>query len=571
MTTFSPDPPSPQDHQVSELDLAAFALSEDDLSSLRGLSGIWRGALAPHLAAAEGDLALLEFLVIAERLPLALADAGWQREWVAGWQTLTSRGYAQADIFRLFFTVVAQCENELLGDSGSVGRVIINLFTCLRRAVLAAIISVIDLSSMARGESEDALPGELIALRNVRERLLAGELFGLLSISASNREAFTSLPAADLQQIPYLLAEHIAACLRPEDQIFSGRDNEWLVLLNALQTPAQVMLAATQISRSFEPPLLLLSGRRVPMHTAIGCVALPEHAEDAENALKAARLARWQARRERQACAWYEPHLGERWQQREQLLVPLQEALTQDRLTLYLQPQVDLTDGRCIDAELLLRWQHDGQFVPPAKSIELIESNGWRTQYTDWLLRTALRTLSELDAAGIGIGLSFNLTAADMLDADLPELLAQCLTTWRLPGSRLTLELTESALLHNRTLALANMERLRALGCRLALDDFGTGYSSLSYLVTLPVQEIKIDRSFVIAMEQSADARRVVRTIVDLASDLGMLPIAEGVENDAAHAAVSALGCQVGQGYLYGKPMPLAQFIAWYRERYGNG
>ena len=303
MTTFSPDPPSPQDHQVSELDLAAFALSEDDLSSLRGLSGIWRGALAPHLAAAEGDLALLEFLVIAERLPLALADAGWQREWVAGWQTLTSRGYAQADIFRLFFTVVAQCENELLGDSGSVSRVIINLFTCLRRAVLAAIISVIDLSSMARGESEDALPGELIALRNVRERLLAGELFGLLSISASNREAFTSLPAADLQQIPYLLAEHIAACLRPEDQIFSGRDNEWLVLLNGLQTPAQVMLAATQISRSFEPPLLLLSGRRVPMHTAIGCVALPEHAEDAENALKAARLARWQARRERQACA----------------------------------------------------------------------------------------------------------------------------------------------------------------------------------------------------------------------------------------------------------------------------
>ena len=254
MTTFSPDPPSPQDHQVSELDLAAFALSEDDLSSLRGLSGIWRGALAPHLAAAEGDLALLEFLVIAERLPLALADAGWQREWVAGWQTLTSRGYAQADIFRLFFTVVAQCENELLGDSGSVSRVIINLFTCLRRAVLAAIISVIDLSGLARGESEDALPGELIALRNVRERLLAGELFGLLSISASNREAFTSLPAADLQQIPYLLAEHIAACLRPEDQIFSGRDNEWLVLLNGLQTPAQVMLAATQISRSFEPP-----------------------------------------------------------------------------------------------------------------------------------------------------------------------------------------------------------------------------------------------------------------------------------------------------------------------------
>jgi EAL domain-containing protein (putative c-di-GMP-specific phosphodiesterase class I) len=566
MTISSPEQAPHPEFSASGLDLAAFGLHAADLVSLRSLGDIWRRALASRMMAARGDRGLLEFLAVAEKLPYALADSHWQQEWVSGWHKLISRGYTQTDVFRLFFEILMQCENDLLGESGSVSRVIIDLFTCLRRAVLAAVIGMIDLSAAARGEHDD-IQDELAALRQVRERLAGGELCGLLSVSAVNREAFTSLPAADLQQIPHLLAEHIAAHLRPEDQLFTGRDNEWLVLLGKLQTPAQVLLAATQISRTFETPLPLLSGRRVSIHATLGCAALPEHAGDAENALKAARLARWQARQEKQSCAWYEPSLGERWQQREQLLAPLQAALAQDQFELYLQPQVDLADGRCIDAELLLRWQHQGQFVAPPEIIELIESNGWRTQYTDWLLRTALRTLSELDAAGIDIGVSINLTAADLLDADLPELLAQRLSTWRLPGSRLTLELTESAFLHERSIGLANMERLRALGCRLALDDFGTGYSSLSYLVTLPVQEIKIDRSFVVAMEKSADARRVVRTIVDLASDLGMLPIAEGVEHDAAHAAVSALGCQVGQGYLYGKPMPLDDFIAWYRAR----
>lgn len=548
------------------LDLEAYALVADDLASVQGLSDLWRRALAAHRDAAQGDLVLLEFLVVAEKLPQCLADAPWQGEWLAGWQRLINRGYAQADLFRLFFGIVAQCEQELLGDKASVSRIIIRLFTCLRRAVLAAVIGVVDLQAeLSAGQGE--LPGELVALRRVREALATGELCGLLSVSAANREALTGLPAADLQQMPQLLAELIAARLRPQDQIFAGRDNEWLVLLNSLQTPAQAMLAATQISRAFANPVTLLSGRQLPVQATVGCALLPEHADDAENALKAARLARWQARQEKQSTAWYVPELGERWQARERLHAPLQEALAQDKLMLYLQPQVDLSDGRCIDAELLLRWQHAGKFIAPPDIIALIESNGWRMPYTDWLLRTALRMLSELDAAEIPIGLSLNLTAADMLDVDLPELLAQYLATWRVSGARLTLELTESALLHDRELGLSNMARLRALGCRLALDDFGTGYSSLSYLVSLPVQEIKIDRSFVIAMEKSPDARRIVRTIVDLASDLDMLPIAEGVENETAHAAVAALGCQVGQGYLYAKPMPLADFIAWYRAR----
>jgi EAL domain-containing protein (putative c-di-GMP-specific phosphodiesterase class I) len=178
-----------------------------------------------------------------------------------------------------------------------------------------------------------------------------------------------------------------------------------------------------------------------------------------------------------------------------------------------------------------------------------------------------MRIASELEAAGLDIGLSVNLTVGDMGDEDLPELLGQCLETWKLPGQRFTFELTESALLLEREKGLAIMNRIRALGCRLALDDFGTGYSSLSYLVSLPMNEIKIDQSFIEAMLNSSDSLRVVRTIVDLARDLGMVPLAEGVENEDQRKQLLALGCSVAQGYLYGQAMPLAEFIDWYRTQ----
>ena len=196
----------------------------------------------------------------------------------------------------------------------------------------------------------------------------------------------------------------------------------------------------------------------------------------------------------------------------------------------------------------------------------MIEENGWRLMFNDWLLRAVMRAAAELEKAGIGIGLSFNLTAADMLDDDLPEFLEQNLQTWRIPGERFTLELTESALMFDRAKGSSIMHRLRKLGCRIALDDFGTGYSSLSYLVSLPLNELKVDRSFVVAMLDSADSLRVVSTIVDLARDLGMMPLAEGIEDEQQRDQLLALGCLAGQGYLYAQPMTIEQFIAWYHS-----
>lgn len=555
------------DNSQSYVDFAAFGLADDDLASLRSLAGIWGMALRETRPLVANDPVLLDFLELSEALPVSLADPDWQQRWVRSWHDLLGRGYALVEILRLFFTFVARCEQELTGDRETVGRVVLTLFSSLRRGVLAAVSCAIELGEEAHLDAA-GMPGELAALRCLRDMLQANRQVGVLSISVVNRDSFAYLAASDLQRLPAMLAGRIADRLRPVDKVFAGREGEWLVILPDVHAMAQPTLAAAHVAQMFGEPVSLFSGRSIMVHATIGAAMLPEHALDAENALHSARLARWEAGSKRQSFAWFDSSLSADWQQRYHQVEALHLALQQETLELHVQPQVELDSGRCTGAELLLRWRGtDGAWLAPQTVIDMIEENGWRTIYTDWLMRAAMRTASELDAVGIGVGLSFNLTVADMVDEDLPELLAQRLATWQIPGQRFTLELTESALMVDREKGLAIMSRLRQLGCRLALDDFGTGYSSLSYLVSLPINEIKIDRSFVMAMFDSADSLRVVSTIVDLARDLGMQPLAEGVETEMQRSQLLTLGCAAGQGYLYAMPMPVDEFIAWYRAQ----
>jgi EAL domain-containing protein (putative c-di-GMP-specific phosphodiesterase class I) len=218
-----------------------------------------------------------------------------------------------------------------------------------------------------------------------------------------------------------------------------------------------------------------------------------------------------------------------------------------------------------VGAELLLRWRRaSGAWVDPLLTMELIDENGWRHLYTDWMFRYALRLSADLAAAGIELRLALNLTADDLADDDLVEMIAQRLETWQIGGERFTLELTESAMLASPERAREIFSQLRQLGFRLALDDFGTGYSSLSHLVSLPLDELKIDRSFIVAMSRSPEHRRVVRTIIDLARDLDMMPLAEGVEREDEAEMLRQMGCHRIQGYLYGQAMPENEFIAWH-------
>ena len=547
------------------IDYAAFGVGEDDLPSLRALAGIWRSAVGATAAAFGSSHLLDEFVDRTSELPLRINDFGWQREWMLAWHKLSGRGFSLADMFSFFSHATARAEADLFGQQAQVGRVQLELFAILRRSVVAAISCAIELGEEVR-ETEAGLPGEWVAMRTLREMGARGQPVAVLSVSMVNRQALSNLTASELHSLPGLLSGQLSSLLRPQDKAFVGHEGEWLLLLADVTSMAQPALAASHIHRVFDHPVRLLGGRGVALEASIGIAMFPDHGNAADEVIQAARLARASLQTSREPFAIFDTAMRQDWQHRQQLSEELREALRKDHLTLFLQPQVDGVGPSCFGAELLLRWQRaNGEWVPPPVIVDIIEEYGWRAQFTNWLVRAALHHAAELDAAGIAVRLSLNLTAGDLLDTDLPELVGQCLESWRLPADRFTFELTETALMRDRERGLEIMTRLRAMGIRLALDDFGTGYSSLSYLATLPLNEIKIDRSFVVGMFSSIDNLRIVRTIVDLTNDLGMESLAEGVEDVAQRDQLLALGCTRIQGYLYAKPMPMPEFITWYR------
>ncbi|RIX48931.1 MAG: GGDEF domain-containing protein [Rhodocyclales bacterium GT-UBC] len=549
------------------INLEAFGLAGEELASLAALADIWRPSVEEVLAEEMADPLLAEFAELTISLVGDLADQQWQRRWLACWYKLYGRGFALPDLAVYFFRIVAQCEQRLFDPAVPASRAQLDLFSILRRSIFAAACCAIEMSEEAR-RTEHGVPGELAALHFLRTCAQSAVPVAVLSIALVSRNRFGHLAATDLQSLPGLLVERLDRPLRPADRIFAGREGEWLVILHDVQVQVRPSLVAAQILRVFEEPLRLLSGRSLPMVPSIGGAMMPADGADGESILQAARLARWASSENQHPLTWFQVNMRQDWQLRFEMGEEFRRALENEKLCLFLQPQIDVPSQQCTSAELLLRWQRDnGEWVPPLQIIELIEEHGWGRQFTDWLVRHAMRMASDLDAVGIGIPLAFNLTVDDLLDVDLPELIAQRLATWRLPGERFIIELTESAMMTDPQRCLAVMQRLRELGVSLALDDFGTGYSSLSYLVSLPLNEIKIDRSFIHAMASSEEHLRVVRTIIDLAWDLGMMPLAEGVEDAAQIERLHQLGCNHVQGFFYAKPMAMPDFVTWYAER----
>lgn len=551
-------------------DFTCFGLGAAELRSLAALDQAWREAVDAGATTDESLTLSDEFISLTTDMAILSNDINWQTDWLHAWHRLYGNGTSIAEMFRFFFVASTHCEQNLLSLRPNPQKIHIELFSILRRTILAAITCAVELGEQARS-SESSIQGELMALRWLRESTETDLPLAVLSLTLDHRTPLEHLSTSDLQSLPGVLFERLKSLLRLQDRLFVGRNSEWLLILPGLHSMVQPALAAEQIQRAFAEPVSLLSGRMMIFKVMIGAAMMPEHAENADDLLQAARLARlarWSSGSEKQEFSWYHASMARDWQARHDMLDELQDALHHDGLELYLQPQISVSQNECKGAELLLRWQRkNGEWVPPPLIIEMLEENGWRPIFTDWLIRQAMRISSDLEAADIHISLSINLTAGDMLDTDLPEMLAQALETWGLSGSRFMLELTESVMMVNRDHCLTVMHQLKTLGFRLALDDFGTGYSSLSYLANLPISEIKIDRSFVIAIFNSPESLRIVRTIIDLTRDMGMVPLAEGVEDMQQQEQLRALGCTLVQGYLYAKPMSMNAFITWYQAR----
>ena len=320
---------------------------------------------------------------------------------------------------------------------------------------------------------------------------------------------------------------------------------------------------AARIGAAFDAPLTL-EEHTVDMGAGIGIACWPQHATDADVLLSRAEVAMYAAKRRTHGPLMYDASFDAASAQTLSLLTELRQAVERGELRLYLQPKLMLDNGRVSGAEALVRWQHPQRgLVPPMEFIPFAEQTGFIRVLTMWVFEEAARHWLALQAEGLPLTLSINLSTRDLLDPDLPTKFDALLVKHRVPAEAFCLEITESAIMDDPARALATLNRLSLLGFRLSIDDFGTGYSSLAYLKRLPVDELKIDKSFVMSMEKDLDDAKIVRSTIDLAHNLGLTVVAEGVEDAKAWQLLRELECDEAQGYHMGRPMPATEFRAW--------
>ncbi|MCE4557497.1 putative bifunctional diguanylate cyclase/phosphodiesterase [Roseateles cellulosilyticus] len=308
-------------------------------------------------------------------------------------------------------------------------------------------------------------------------------------------------------------------------------------------------------------------GQSLDLSVSLGVAHWPEHADTTETLLRRAEQAMFEAKRLRQAVSIYNPGAEAARALHLSLLSDLHTAIQHDQLRQFLQPKRELATGRILGAEALVRWQHPQRgWLPPADFIPFAERSGRIRQVTDWMLTRAVRTLAERAAAGLPpLYIAVNISTLDIQDQTLPARLAALLAQYHVDPAQLQLEVTETGLMASGTDPIAVLQALKRWGVRLAIDDFGTGQSSLAYLQHLPVDELKIDRSFV--QDVNTDPRRqaLLTSIVGVGHGLGLTVTAEGVENEAELAVIQAAGCDLIQGYLLARPMDLQALEIWLR------
>ena len=306
-------------------------------------------------------------------------------------------------------------------------------------------------------------------------------------------------------------------------------------------------------------------GQSLDLSVSLGVAHWPEHATDTETLLRRAEEAMFEAKRLRQAVAVFNPGAEAARALHLSLLSDLAIAIQQDQLRQFLQPKRCLKTGRIVGAEALVRWQHPQRgWLPPGDFIPFAERSGRIRQITDWMLARAVRTLAAwTDAGREPLTIAVNISTLDLQDQALPARLAALLAEHGVDPSQLQLEVTETGLMASGADPIAVLHALKSWGVRLAIDDFGTGQSSLAYLQHLPVDELKIDRSFVQDVDRDPRRQALLKSIVGVGQGLGLTVTAEGVENAAELACVTACGCDLLQGYLLAKPMDLPDFERW--------
>jgi diguanylate cyclase (GGDEF)-like protein len=320
---------------------------------------------------------------------------------------------------------------------------------------------------------------------------------------------------------------------------------------------------AQGVAKLFEQPFVL-EQLIVDVDTSIGVALYPEDGKSVQGLMQCADIALYTCKGKHDDFAIYQAEMNKYSMQRLNLMHELKGALAEGQLELYYQPKLSIHNNRIETVECLIRWTHpEHGFIPPDAFIPLAEQTGAIREVTYWVLQQALSQQQEWKREGIDLDLAVNISALDLVDMKLPAYVAELMTDCDCNPNSLTLEVTESAIMSDPQSALKALNTLRRMGIIISIDDFGTGYSSMAQLKKMPVQELKIDKAFVLDLASSKDDQVMVKTLISLAQNLSLQTVAEGVEDAESQAVLAEFGCTKIQGYHLSRPLNADSFKAW--------
>jgi len=389
-------------------------------------------------------------------------------------------------------------------------------------------------------------------------------LVGIVAIVNINRfrELNDSVGQRIGDQLLQLIARRIGRW-KSANWFIARLSGDEFVLVSHELTAAQSQAELEALLGHLEQPCGLDNTQYLLQFSA-GVACYPEHGKDADALVRRAQISRQKAKREKLHLSLYETGMDELHMRQLQILRCLPEAVEQHQLSLFFQPKVVCQSGRVKGAEALIRWQHpELGFVRPDEFIPLAEQAGEITRITRWVCLQAIQQLIAWQQQDLDLQLSLNLSAVDLMSDNLANFLQDAVESSGIDPAKLTLEVTESALMQDPDAAIARLEKLQSLGLNISIDDYGTGYSSLAQLKRLPVNELKIDRSFIQYLADNAQDRTIVKSTLALARDFGLRTVAEGIEDEPVWAILKTLGCDELQGYFFSKPLAAEDFAIW--------
>jgi len=359
-------------------------------------------------------------------------------------------------------------------------------------------------------------------------------------------------------------AERLSSAL-PPSCILARLDGAQFAALLPNSSEDEAFKMAERVVQAVRSPFEI-NGLSLQAELTVGIAASPAHATELTDLIQKSDVALYLARKAHKPVANYRPELDLNTARHLTLQGELQRAVEENHLVLYYQPKILTSTNRINGVEALVRWQHPTQgLLFPDDFIPLAEHTGLIRSITRWVLQAAFRQSAEWEKAGIVLPISVNCSARNLQEEDLPGTIERYLKEFGVAPDRLTLEVTETMLIEDPERALEVATLLTEQGIRISIDDFGTGYSSLNYLRKLPVKELKIDKSFVMRMDEEEGDAVIVRSIIDLAHNLGLKAVAEGVETGAVWSRLQSLGCDIGQGYFFARPIPVEVLSQWMR------